>query len=805
MRRIALAATLLLLAGCSKECESGQARCGAVGTSAREVCKDSGDGWAALPCGEKEVCSVQGTTAACQVAACQAAEYRCGADNQREVCSADRLGFSPSPCSGEEACVTRDVMSTDDGCEPRICTPGKLVCKGTGITSDREQCHGTGVKWMSRPCLVSEVCVPVTAMLAQCRPGVCAADRCSDDRRSRFACEDFGTVETAVACAAGTACAPDGASVACKPIVCPAGAARCPKGVGASERESCDASGTGWVLEKCAVGDVCSPAGACAPRVCSAGQKKCSPGFSEIIQCDTSETTWVGVPCGSTEACQAAACKPGATPFGDVASLTSGTYTLMPGDYTMAVVDVDGSGRDSLSYPVSLTGDVTSAPLPPDSDSDSRGGASAQPRLLPESPYAALRRALLTDVVANPGVVEPPGPAPLRAIGDTRTFKVRSEGSVLQRTAKLVAIGALVNLWEDQTVKSAGGNLNPSLIASLQSSLDAAVLPRARGIYNSNPDVDGNGKFDVLFTDLLPSATAGAFVSLLTLYNPAYTGNQYDFGEVAYCRPLRSSTDVSDIASTLGHEFAHLLEFYRRAQPYLASGPNALPGWVFQANYLHEGAAELAENWGGHSEPWVQVLALENPSRISLNTLAVTDYLPDSTDSGVGYGQASLVVEYAFDQAGAIQIQQPGTILDRGGRAWIEAFLARRDDLNRPAPLDGRAVAQWWPDFASALLVTTLDGKLSATAPAATNARYRFVKATKDPYGGFLGAGLRYEEVKGSGKSGAILKPVPWRLHPLTMLRGGLSFVTFRVSEKTAKMVVSGSSTVVRLIRYEAK
>lgn len=792
MGRVSLAVLVLLAsAGCSKLCESGAARCVGTGTGEREVCSEGGDVWEALPCDSGQVCAVVSGTTGCAPAACAAGAYRCEGGG-REVCAEDRLGYVASPCRDDEACVTRDVLSTDDGCEPRVCTPGRMACKGTGVTSERELCHETGTRWFPKTCADSDVCVPVTALDAECRKGVCKVDRCSADRKAVVLCQEFGTREFTNLCPTGQACA-DGSPVACKPVICTAGTARCTAGVGGNKREQCDPSGTAWVAETCATGMVCSPTGVCARAICASGQKKCSEGGTQALQCDATGTTWVPTPCGSTEACVAGACKGGATPVGDAAALGPGSVDLLPGQYRMAIVDLDSAGNDSLVYPVSLTGDVSSLPLP----QDAAEAAELEPRLRElgrrYDPWKELTEA------AERGVLRPQAERSeqeWKGIGDTRTFRVRGDGgTLLQRTGRLVGSGTLVNLWEDQTVKGAGKNLSPSLVAPLLAALDQTVLPRGKGLYASNPDVDKNGKFDVLFTDLLPSETAAAYVSLTTLYN---TGGQYDYGDIAYCRPLVSSLEVGAIASTLGHENAHLLEFYRRVEPYLASG--SLPSWVASAIYLHEGAAELAQNWGGYNEPWVQELALGDPSLISLHALEATGYFEDHSESGAGYGLAALVTEYAFDQAGAIQIAQPGTIIDRGGRAWIEAFLSRPDAVERMAPLDGRKVSQWWPDFATALLFSTLEGKLSASALA--NKRLHFQKAVKDPdHPGWLGAALRYEHIPGSKRTGPILRVDPWSSHPGTLRRGGLGFVSFRVSEKGARLTVSRSSTVVRVVR----
>ncbi len=791
MGRVALAVLVLLSSvGCSKLCEPGAARCLATGTAEREVCSEGGDAWEALPCDSGEVCAVVSGATGCSPAACPAGGYRCEG-GVREVCAEDRLGYVASPCRDDEACVTRDVLSTDDGCEPRVCTPGRMACKGTGVTSERELCHETGTRWFPKTCPDSDVCVPVTALEAECRKGVCTVDRCSTDRKAVVLCQEFGTKEFTNPCPTGQACA---STVSCKPVICAAGTARCTAGVGGNQREQCDPSGTTWVAETCAMGMVCSPAGACARAICAAGQKKCSDGGTQVVQCDATGTTWVPTACSPTEACVAGVCKGGATPVGDAAAFGPGSFDLLPGQYRMAVVDLDPSGREQLPYPVSLSGDFAS-PLP----GEAMDAADLE-RPLPldlggrHNPFKELTEA------ARQGVLRPHGDAVLesewRAIGDTRTFRVLGDaGEVLQRTGRLVGTGTLVNLWEDQTVKKAGANLLPSLIAPLIAALDQTVLPRGKAIYASNPDVDKNGRFDVLFTDLLPRGGAAAFVSSITLYN---TGGQYDYGDVAYCRPLVSSSELASIASTLGHENAHLLEFYRRAAPYLASG--SLPAWVASAIYIHEGAAELAENWGGYSEPWVVELALGDPTRLSLSALEVTDYLDDQYDSGASYGLGSLVAEYAFDQAGAIQIAQPGTVIDRGGRAWIEAFLSRPDEVERMAPTDGRPAAQWWPDFATALLFSTLEGKLSASALA--NKRLHFPKAVKDPdHPGWLGAALRYENLPGSKRTGPILRVDPWASHPATLRRGGLGFVSFRVAEKGARLTVSRSSTVVRVVR----
>ncbi|MDZ4064401.1 MAG: hypothetical protein U1E22_07010, partial [Coriobacteriia bacterium] len=497
-------------------------------------------------------------------------------------------------------------------------------------------------------------------------------------------------------------------------------------------------------------------------RVCTPGSEKCSEDFTKALRCDATGTAFETLAlCDDDEACQNGACVSSPTPLGEVVAVQGAALALSPGRYAIAIVDGDASGDDWIPYPVEITGSLSDPPIAPKSKSVTLPVSGASTMLWG-------RPALAETVVEEDGSPQDDG---------TRVFHVpdyHSGGTVtLARSAKLRATGQRVNLWEDQTTAMPGSQLPDSLLPDLLQRIDQAVIPRAASMIGVPTDVDGNGRIDILFTDVLPVEVAAFTYPSATLFAPGSHAVTYDFGEVVYAHGVMGKP-AWETATLMSHEVAQLIYLGNRLAPYLED-PSSVPGWVEADIYAVEGLASVAMGWSGQSWAWPAVTALENFGEMSLWRLTASSYLPDSLSNLASYGFGTLVQEYLFDQAGAMVVKGGG-LEDAGGLDYVQAFVAGESGWDRLSPADGRTRSEWYADFATALLLLNLEGKVSAAT--ASDSRYAFAPTLlDDAYGGFIGPTLRYEDMLDAVETGPILRPVGWSERPSQLRRGGASWV----------------------------
>ncbi len=662
-------------------------------------------------------------------------------------------------------------------------------------------CRADGRGWFDKRCPTGSVCDPPTGTCqsegAGCSPG---ASKCSGSpgTAARAVCGPEGNGWNDEPCTGDLVCDPGNGQ--CASPLCAPGESRCDGGPNDRDRSTCAADRLSYANTPCPEGSVCvATAGGskCVSTICSPGQITCSDDATAALRCDASGTAFeVSEACDGDEACQAGACVPSDNPLGDVVreSGPSGELALSPGRYAMAVVDTDTTGDGWVPYPAALEGAISDPPASP---------ATVPPKSA-DLPEPATGKMLLHAPVMGKGPTPPwPGPEPKDT--QERVFHVPDYASggtvVLARTAKLRASGQLVNLWEDQTTGAAGSLLPDAVLTDLLSRLDGAVMPRASAMMGELTDVDENGKVDILFTDVLPAEIAAFSYPSATLFPPGSYAVEYDFGEVIYAHGLASGQEAWEVATLMSHEVAQLTYLARRIEPFLPD-PASVPPWVTADVYAVEGLASVAMGWSGQSWAWPAVAALENPLEMSLWRLTSPEYLQEPTANLAAYGYGTLIQEYLFDQAGAMTVQGSGAVLeDAGGLAYLQAFSAGDSGWDRLAPIDGRPLSEWYVDFATALMLLGIEGKVSSAT--ASEERYQFAPTVPDPaFGGFIGPTLRYEHVLSATQTGPILSPQPWAQSPAEIRRGGISLVSFVVGDAGGTLCVTRPSTTAAIIRH---
>ncbi|MFW5739569.1 MAG: hypothetical protein ACOC1F_04320, partial [Myxococcota bacterium] len=669
-------------------------------------------------------------------------------------------------------------------------------------------CRSDGRGWFDKRCPTGTTCDPGSGVCSSdaqgCLPGAATCTG-SPGTAARSVCADDGSGWKSDSCEANLVCDP--ASGQCAAAVCSPGQSRCDGGPADPDRSTCAADRLSFDSTPCPDGTTCRPTtngSKCVTQTCTPGQDTCSDDHTAVLRCDETGTAYELVqPCAPEQACKTGACVASENPLGDIVRIQgpNGSLSLSPGRYSVALVHVDTSSDDMLIYPMSVTGavkDPPAAPIQPLALSLSAMSGAASMMRQPVAHVPARRQH------ASPHPRAPrPGPVPQ----DTteRVFQVPEYTSggtvVLTRTAKLRAAGQYVNLWEDQTTSAAGALLPDAIVSDLLARLDDAVIPRTSTIMGEPTDVDGNGKLDVLFTDVLPDEVAAFSYPSATLFAPGTYEVSYDYGEVVYAHGAAPNQASWEIATLMAHEFAQLIYLGRRLTPFL-DDPASVPDWVDADVYAVEGLASVAMGWSGQSWAWPAVAALESPEEMSLWRLLAPGYIQQPEVNLASYGFGTLIQEYLFDQAGGMNVQGAGAVFeDGGGLAHVEQFTSTPSGWDRLLPVDGRPLSSWYVDFAIALLLQGLEGKVSAET--AADPRYQFAQTVQDPtYGGFIGPTLRYEHTSMQSEPGPILRPTAWSMRPDELRRGGMSLVALEVDDAGGMLTISDASATAAVVRH---
>ncbi len=802
-RRIAAVCFLALihLASCTSDgdagCQAGSTKCQSPETMA--VCTADGSAWAVqdcptgttclasaceaircpqTACGDGEVCDNDGR---CIVRACNQGDQRCNSySSQIETCKVDGSGWeTPTNCPDGQACE-------EGSCRDVVCVPGEDSCSEDGRTLNTCRKYGTGSTIAA--CQTDFVCEN-----AMCRPVMCEPMqvRCRKDLRAVERCLDRGTawMDESV-CPEDQACNED----ACAQVVCDASSWTCSDDF--RTRWQCNESGTVALAPvACAQNEACFD-GDCMPLICQPGSSACQADFTGLIVCDPTGTlTYPGTTCNLADVCVAGQCVPATSVLREVLTLTGaqGSVPLSPGLYAVAVVDVD-EREATFEFPLTIMGDVGDA-LPAMQPAASKQVQPTSPAVPPWRCGTPMASRFLPQVRPLARLAAVPLPSN-EVVGDTRLFQVMSENEYypLERTGLLRIQGKYANFWEDTTDGSPGGDLSQATLEDIGDRLDKGVFARDVALFGEPTDVDGNGRIDVLFTSLLPTQSAAAFVWPVTLFPPGSAPFQTDHGEVIYSMPPGGLYSTAIMAGIIAHETAHLLVIGQRIKPWL-DNLDQMPAWVTGGGvYLGEGLAELGHAWSGQSQAQSTYEALASPWLWSLGALFQDDYYAGDQLSRVHYGLGTLAVGYLFLQAGGVDVTGPSTIEDRGGIPYLSEVVSREHGFPRIAPLDGRLPEEWYTDLAASLLLTSLPNGPGPLAGA--NPLFKFPSAQRDPwFGGSDGLMLSID-----GSASVVRQP--WSGRPAAMNAGGASFLTVFVAGEATIAVQRETSSAI-LVRYK--
>lgn len=242
-------------------------------------------------------------------------------------------------------------------------------------------------------------------------------------------------------------------------------------------------------------------------------------------------------------------------------------------------------------------------------------------------------------------------------VGSQRTFKVidsyTSASSYETVTATLRHATSDFEFYVDNRNASA---LSDDDLAGLAAGFDVANM---RATFGSEPDINGDGKFAVLFSQAVNelggsnnSMVTGFFYALdlfaadthavsneMDLYYALVPDPDGEFGT-----PLSTSFALSNILpSVLHHEFQHLISFN---QHYIINGGSAEESW------LNEGMSHLAEDmFSIDAAGYMQAAGNENPSRVLKYLQDIQDICFSCGSSLEQRGGTYLFLRYVYEQA----------------------------------------------------------------------------------------------------------------------------------------------------------
>lgn len=252
-------------------------------------------------------------------------------------------------------------------------------------------------------------------------------------------------------------------------------------------------------------------------------------------------------------------------------------------------------------------------------------------------------------------------------VGDSRQFNVLSSitnnSSYTTVTATLVYQTEYANFYLDD---DAVGSITQDNIEKLADDF-AGITPTEREIFGNESDVDGDGRFAILFTPVINKmgASQGGIVTgffyALDLFESSKYPNSNEMEIIytfvpdpsgQYGTAISESFAVKNVLKgVLPHEFQHMISYNEHT---FVHGGAAELGW------LNEGLSHLAEDFysieysserTNDSSGVISSFGLENPSRVATYLSSIADVCFTCGTSLSQRGGSYLFVKYLYEQA----------------------------------------------------------------------------------------------------------------------------------------------------------
>jgi hypothetical protein len=351
-----------------------------------------------------------------------------------------------------------------------------------------------------------------------------------------------------------------------------------------------------------------------------------------------------------------------------------------------------------------------------------------------------------------PVPVDPPASGKPPAEGTLRKLAIPTASGHQLVDARAVSVGSQAVMWLDTSQPS---KLDREFIERFRDDFEKVIMPRSRAVFGTEPDTDGNGRIDLVFSPLTRETGVAFFSScdLLAEHPGCAASNR---GEFLYLTPPEAIAPPYNtpnaIKEILTHEVSHLLHFNRKVLK------NQLRTWA-DGVYVAEGVGGFAQDVTGFQSGnlYVTKAGLDGIDQVSLHDLLFSDVKQPKPFDGILRGAGYLFVRYLYDRAGG-DVVQGVDVQSRGGPALVRALI----DSPRPTAaalpdVTGAATADLALDFFSALALSSR-AEVGGVAPA--NACFSYLPTVKDPVTGKQRGASTFANLHGQRMNGPHVVPL---------------------------------------------
>lgn len=313
------------------------------------------------------------------------------------------------------------------------------------------------------------------------------------------------------------------------------------------------------------------------------------------------------------------------------------------------------------------------------------------------------------------------------AQGTTRTMHVPTEKGFEDVQVKAIAIGKHAVVWADTTAAHPAV-LDAAFVSKFLSDFDDTILPRARGVFGIESDLDGDGHIGLVFTPLTHDSAVAFFSGCdLAKWAGCATSNA---GEYLWLTPPNAIkppyNTPNAMKEILAHELAHLIHFNRKVLR------NKATDWK-DSGYLIEGVGALAQDVIGPQAGnlYVTQAGLDHIGDFSLGDVLTLGTPYDKSRDGVMRGGSYLFMRWLYDRAGGDSAKADGTIEGHGGPALLRALFDAPAPVATALPaLTKAAPVELAVDFFTTLAMTNRDA-VGGVAP--KNPCFSYLATEIDP------------------------------------------------------------------------
>jgi hypothetical protein len=381
----------------------------------------------------------------------------------------------------------------------------------------------------------------------------------------------------------------------------------------------------------------------------------------------------------------------------------------------------------------------------------------------------------------TPVPVDPPARGTPPSEGATRSLVLPTGEGHQTVSARAISVGSEAVIWVDTTQAT---TLDQAFVAQFRDDFERVIIPRERAVFGTEPDTDGNGRINLVFSPLTRE-TGVAFFSTCDLL-PEHPGcDASNRGEYLYLTPPEAIAPPYNtpnaIKEILTHEVSHLLHFNRKVLR------NKLRTWA-DGVYVDEGIGGFAQDVTGYQAGnlYVTKAGLDGIDRVSLvDLLFAGDKQPKPLD-GILRGAGYLFVRYLYDRAGGDSVQGV-ELTSRGGPALVRALLDSPKPVALALPeVTGAVTADLAMDFFSAL---ALSDRAAVGGVPPANTCFAYLPTLKDPVTGKQRGASPFASLHGARMSGPQMVPVAAADGKL--LQGGVEFLVLDASAAATELAFS--------------